>query len=252
MRSQPAYRQDMSAQSLDSEIIVRPRLKVCCIANLDEARLAVRYGAAALGLVSAMPSGPGPIEEEQIAAITPHVPPGVATFLLTCQQSAGAIIAQQRRTGANTIQLCDEIPLADYAKLRNAMPGIAIVQVIHVTGPAAVDQAVRVAPHVNALLLDSGNPNLAVKELGGTGRVHDWATSARIVQSAPRPVFLAGGLTSENVGRAIREVRPFGLDLCSGLRTHGKLDEAKLAAFVRAIDEAMALLPPLPTGRGPG
>ena len=214
---------------------MNPRVKICCIASVEEANLAVRYGASAVGLVSAMPSGPGPIDEELIARITPHVPPGVATFLLTCLQEADAIIAQQRRTGANTIQLCDRVSHADYARLRAAMPGIAIVQVIHVSGPESVEEAIRVAPHVNALLLDSGNQALAVKELGGTGRVHDWSLSARIVKSVPRPVYLAGGLNAGNLAEAIRRVRPFGVDVCSGLRTDGELDEAKVSAFFAAI-----------------
>ena len=218
--------------------MTRPRVKICCIASVEEAALAVRYGAAAIGLVSAMPSGPGPIDEGLIAEIAPTVPPGVATFLLTCQRDAAKIIEQQRRTRANTIQLCDSIEASAYGKLREAMPGIAIVQVIHVQDASAVEEAVAAAPHVNALLLDSGRPKAAVRELGGTGRVHDWTISAELVRRvAPCPVFLAGGLRPDNVAEAVRRVRPYGLDVCSGLRTDGKLYERKLAAFFEAIAE---------------
>ena len=213
----------------------RTRVKICCIASVDEAQLAVRHGASAVGLVSAMPSGPGPIPEEKIAEIAPKVPPGVATFLLTCLDDPDAIIVQQRRTRVNTIQLCDRIRHTDYAKLHAAMPGVALVQVIHVTGRESVEEALKVAPHVDALLLDSGNQSLAIKELGGTGRVHDWSLSARIVKSVPRPVYLAGGLKPDNVAEAIARVRPFGVDVCSGLRTNGALDESKVAAFFEAI-----------------
>ena len=136
---------------------MRVRVKICCIANVEEAQVAIRHGASAVGLVSAMPSGPGPIAEEKIAEIVPHVPPGVATFLLTCLDNANAIIAQQRRTRVNTIQLCDRIARADYATLRAAMPGVSLVQVIHVSGEESLEEAIRVAPHVDALLLDSGN-----------------------------------------------------------------------------------------------
>ena len=214
---------------------MRPRFKVCCIASVEELRLAVRYGASAVGLVSAMPSGPGTIDEAMIAEIASYVPPGVASFLLTCLQDCEAIIAQQRRTRANTIQLCDRIERADYAALRAAMPGVGIVQVIHVRDEESVAEALAVAPHVDALLLDSGNQSLAVKELGGTGRVHDWDLSERIVRSVPRPVYLAGGLGPQNVADAIRKVHPFGVDVCSGLRTAGRLDEGKLSAFVQAM-----------------
>lgn len=212
-----------------------PRVKICCIASVAEAHLAVRYGASAVGLVSAMPSGAGVIPEEHIPAIAATVPPAVASFLLTSLQDVDAIVAQQRRCQTNTIQLCDLLAAGRHQALRTALPGIALVQVIHVTGPEALDQALAVAPHVHGLLLDSGNPALVVKELGGTGRVHDWGISAQIRERAPVPVFLAGGLTPANVTDAIRQVRPFGVDVCSGLRSGGRLDEAKLGRFFAGV-----------------
>lgn len=210
------------------------RIKVCCIGSVAEARLAIECGAAALGLVSAMPSGPGVIPWELIAEIAAAVPPPVATFLLTCSQDAEEIVAQQRRCGTSVVQICDRLERGTYAGVRRALPGIRLVQVIHVGDASSVAEAQAVAPYVDALLLDSGNQSLAVKELGGTGRVHDWSVSARIRETAGVPVFLAGGLRAENVGEAIRAVDPFALDVCSGVRTSGVLDEAKLRAFVRA------------------
>ncbi len=156
---------------------INPRVKICCIASTEEASLAIRYGASAVGLVSAMPSGPGPISEELIAEIAKTIPPPIASFLLTSRKDVRSIIAQQRKCATNTIQLCDAIDDATYEELRDAMPGVALVQVIHVLGPESVDEALRVAPRVNALLLDSGNPALPVKVLGGTGRPHDWKIS---------------------------------------------------------------------------
>ena len=214
---------------------MQPRIKICCIASVAEAQLAIRHGASALGLVSAMPSGPGPIDEELIAAIAAQIPPPIATFLLTSLQDADAVIEQQRRCGCNTLQLVDAFPIHGYAKLRRALPGVRVVQVIHVLDEASVVEAVAVAPHVDALLLDSGNPALAVKELGGTGRTHDWELSRQIVAAVARPVFLAGGLHAENVAAAIRAVRPFGIDVCSGVRTAGALDPTRLAAFMQAV-----------------
>lgn len=216
----------------------RPRVKICCIATVDEARMAVRYGASALGLVSEMPSGPGVIAEATIAEIASRVPPGVGSFLLTCRQHAPGIIEQQRRCGTNTIQLCDALAVADYAVLRAALPGIALVQVIHVTGPESVDEATELAPYVDGLLLDSGNPKLKVKELGGTGRVHNWTLSRAIRESVSIPVYLAGGLRPDNVAAALEQVGPFGLDLCSGVRTDGRLDETKLGQFFDSVEAA--------------
>ena len=197
--------------------------------------MAIEHGASAIGLVSAMPSGPGPIAEELIAEIAAPVPPGVASFLLTCKQDVASIIDQQRRTRVNTIQICDRLVDGTYEDLRQALPGISLVQVIHVTGPEAVHEALAISSHVDAILLDSGNQSLKVKELGGTGRTHDWALSRAIRESVEVPVYLAGGLKPENVAEAIRAVGPFGVDVCSGLRTDGRLDEVKLKSFFAAI-----------------
>jgi phosphoribosylanthranilate isomerase len=217
---------------------VIPRIKICCIASVDEANLAIDAGASALGLVSRMPSGPGVIDEETIAKIAARVPPPIATFLLTCEENADAIVAQQRRCRTNTIQLCDRVAPGTYRALRDALRGIALVQVVHVTGEESLDEAMRAAEDVDAILLDSGNQSLAVKELGGTGRTHDWTISARIRESIRVPLFLAGGLNATNVAEAVRTVRPFGLDLCSSVRTGGKLDAEKLRAFVAAVTSA--------------
>jgi phosphoribosylanthranilate isomerase len=210
-------------------------VKICCIADAEEARMAIRHGASALGLVSEMPSGPGVIPEATIAEIARHVPPPIATFLLTCKETAARIIAQQQRCLVNTIQLCDRVPAHVYDELRRALPGVRLVQVIHVAGPESLDEARTVCGKVDALLLDSGNQNLPIKELGGTGRRHDWTISRAIVQAASVPVFLAGGLNADNVAEAIETVRPFGLDVCSGVRTGGRLDEEKLQRFFAGV-----------------
>jgi phosphoribosylanthranilate isomerase len=217
------------------DAVSTPRIKICCIASVEEARAAIRAGASALGLVSSMPSGPGVISESLIAEIAAAVPPPIATFLLTCGQDAGDIISQQRRCRTNTVQLCDRLTSGSYADLRGAMPGVSLVQVIHVTSEESLEEALSVAPHVDALLLDSGNQSLLVKELGGTGRVHDWSVSRRIREQVRIPIFLAGGLRPENVREAIQQVGPFGLDLCSGVRTAGRLDEEKLGRFFARI-----------------
>lgn len=215
-----------------------PRIKVCCICSLEEAWLAIACGASALGLVSEMPSGPGVISEDQILEIATRVPPGVSSFLLTSKQDPDAIIAQQRRTRVNTIQICDRLESGSHAELHRALPGILLVQVIHVNGMDSVEEAVAIAPHIDALLLDSGSPSLPVKQLGGTGQRHDWNLSRRIREAVDVPIFLAGGLTASNVREAIRQVGPFGLDLCTGVRSEGRLDIEKLDEFFRQVRAA--------------
>jgi phosphoribosylanthranilate isomerase len=205
------------------------------MASIEEAWLAIGYGASAVGLVSAMPSGPGPIPEDLIAEIATAIPPAIGSFLLTSHQEVGAIIDQQRRLRVNTLQICDRLVHGTHDDLRRELPGVALVQVIHVSGPESVDEAVAVAPFVDGILLDSGNQSLPVKELGGTGRTHDWSLSRRIREAIDVPLFLAGGLKGDNVAEAIRAVGPYGVDVCSGLRNAGRLDEAKLGEFFAAI-----------------
>ena len=220
-----------------------PVIKVCCIASVEEARVAIAAGAHALGLVSAMPSGPGVIGDDRIAEIAAEVAAEgaatgapVQTFLLTSRQTAAGIIEQHRRCRTTTLQLVDHVALDELARLRDALPAVRLVQVIHVTGEASLDEAVEVAPWVDAILLDSGNPAAAVKELGGTGRVHDWRSSRRIRDAVhPLPLFLAGGLSADNVAEAIRTVQPLGLDLCSSVRRDGRLDAERLGAFMAAV-----------------
>jgi len=212
------------------------RIKICCIASVEEAWTAIDHGASAVGLVSEMPSGPGVIPEPLIAEIAAALPPAVGSFLLTSRQDAAAIIAQQRRCRVNSVQICDRLQSGTFQDLRDALPGISIVQVVHVRDERSLGEALRVAPHVDGILLDSGSAALPTKELGGTGRTHDWALSREIRDRAGVPVFLAGGLNSENVADAIRQVRPFGVDVCSSVRTDGRLDPVKLAAFFEAVE----------------
>jgi phosphoribosylanthranilate isomerase len=216
-----------------------PRVKICCIRSVEEAALAIECGASALGLVSDMPSGPGVISDEQVAEIAATVPPAIGTFLLTSRQRVADIIEQQRFCRTNAIQICDHLTHGTHHDLEHALPGISLVQVVHVTGPESVEEAARAAPHVDAILLDSGNQELAVKELGGTGRTHDWTLSCVIRERIGIPLFLAGGLTPENVAQAIEEVGPFGLDVCSGVRTDGKLDATKLRRFFAAVTKRL-------------
>jgi len=213
------------------------QVKICCISSLAEAQLAIKYGANILGLVGPMPSGPGIITDELISEIAQSVPSEIETFLLTSETSAEKIIAHHQKVKTTAIQIVDRISIESYVILRQALPQIKLVQVIHVLDEESVEEAIQMAPLVDYILLDSGNPNLAVKELGGTGRVHNWALSRQIRAAIKKPLFLAGGLKAENVQEAIGAVRPYGIDLCSGVRTGGKMDEQKLKLFFKKLNE---------------
>lgn len=213
----------------------RIRIKICCIANLEEAQMAVAYGADAVGLVSKMPSGPGVIPESEIKSIAARLPPPISRFLLTSERSVRNVVIQQELVRVDSIQLVDQWSLPDLKQLRESLPGIRVVQVVHVRDERSISEAACYSPFVDALLLDSGILKGDKKELGGTGRVHDWGISRKIVESSNIPVFLAGGLRPENIAEALTLVRPYGVDLCSGVRTKGRLDESQLRAFVAAV-----------------
>lgn len=202
------------------------KIKICCIASKEEAHNAISAGADALGLVSAMPSGPGVIDEQTIKEIAESVPEEIKTFLLTCLTDFHEIIAQIKRCGTNTVQLVDDVDINCYKKIKDLFPQVDIVQVLHVTGLETIEKAIKLPQEVDAILLDSGNPNLAVKELGGTGRVHN---------TVNKPVYLAGGLNPDNVLEAINKVKPYGVDICSGIRTNGELDILKLKLYIDRI-----------------
>lgn len=216
--------------------MIRTRVKICCMASPEEARLAVAAGADALGLVGPMPSGAGVIDLAQASEIAAVITAPVARFLLTSATTAEAIAREVIEADVDTVQLVVHIAPAEHERLGDLLPaGVRRVQVIHVEGLEALELIDAYAPHTDAFLLDSGRPSLATPEFGGTGRTHDWSVSAEFVKRAPKPVFLAGGLNAGNVGAAIARVRPYGVDICSGVRTDGRLDEAKLKAFMAAV-----------------
>jgi phosphoribosylanthranilate isomerase len=216
--------------------MTKTRVKICCISSKEEAQLAIKWGASALGLVANMPSGPGVISDKLITEISKIVPPPISTFLLTSETKAEKIVEHYKQVNTTTIQLVDELEERQYQQIRKQLPHVKLVQVIHVIDNKSIDEAIEISEYVDAILLDSGNPNLSVKELGGTGKTHNWELSKKIRENISVPLFLAGGINANNVKQAIDMVQPFAIDLCSSVRTNGKLDETKLAAFFAQVN----------------
>ncbi len=210
---------------------MNPKIKICCIKTIEEAKIAIKYGANAIGLVSEMPSGPGIISESKILEITNSIPHEIDTFLLTSKTSLNEIKEQHDRIKTKTIQLVDYLDEVELSLIKSIFPRIKIIQVVHVVDHSSIQDAIRFSSYVDGILLDSGNPHESIKILGGTGKTHNWEISKRIVESIDIPVYLAGGLHSKNIIEALEIVQPFGIDVCSGVRTNGQLDERKLAAF---------------------
>jgi len=211
------------------------KVKICCISSIEEAALAIGYGAAAIGLVGRMPSGPGIITDELINSIAKTVIPPIDSFLLTSETTAEAIIAHHNKVNTTTIQMVDALSGREYHKIREAIPHVKLVQVIHVLDEKAVQEAIEIAEWVDAILLDSGNPNLSTKVLGGTGKTHNWDLSKKIRENISIPTYLAGGINKDNIRMAIDHVQPYGIDLCSSVRTNGQLDERKLEELFKAL-----------------
>jgi len=212
-----------------------PRVKICCISSLEEAWTAIDHGASALGLVSEMPSGPGVIPEALIAKITRRISPFVSSVLLTSKRRPSEIIEQHNRCRTNTIQICDDLNPDGLDEITRALPGIDIIRVIHVKGEDTIVEAEAVSPYVDGILLDSGRKGGSMVELGGTGRTHNWDISRRIVEAVEVPVIFAGGLNSLNVAESIKQVQPYAVDVCSGVRTGGSLDSGKLQSFMSRV-----------------
>ncbi len=221
-------------------MILQPRVKICCISSKEEAALAIGHGAHILGFVAEQPSGPGIVDDDTIRDIVRDVPSGVSTFLLTSRIAAAEIADHVAYCCTDSVQLVQHIDVAAHEKLDQMLPpNIRRIQVIHVQDETALDLIDLYTPFVDAYLLDSGRPTATIAEFGGTGRTHDWAISAKFVARSTRPVFLAGGLNAGNIANAIRQVRPYGLDLCSGVRTEDRLCEKKLADYFSAVRAAL-------------
>ena len=213
------------------------RFKVCCIKSVEEATLAIQHGASILGLVGQMPSGPGPISIDLIKEIAAHVKGDVVTWILSSKTKAQELIDEYQYVQTDGIQLVDEVRENDCKQLKERFPDLYLVQVRHVEKRSSAATLASVNRYIDAILLDSGSPNNEIKILGGTGNVHDWHISESIVALAKVPVFLAGGLNPSNAVNAIELVKPYGLDVCSGLRSNDKLDVLKLHNWSRRLDD---------------
>lgn len=210
-------------------------LKICCIQSLDEARLAIREGATHIGLLPESTGGDRAIPEARVLAIAAATRDAAASVMVTQERDVVALCAQHARCGTSAIQLARPLAPEAYAALRAAVGSVSLIQSVHVDGPSAVAVARTLMPHVDVLLLDSGRADGSPAELGNTGRVHDWQISRAIVEASSRPVLLAGGVGPDNVAEALRVVGPAGVDICSGVRTSGHLDEDRLRAVRAAL-----------------
>ncbi|MCO4771258.1 MAG: phosphoribosylanthranilate isomerase [Deltaproteobacteria bacterium] len=216
----------------------RPRIKICCISSEQEVAIAVAGGADLLGFVAPPLGGLGVIPVERIAELISLVPPGCVAVLLTGLTGFEDIANQVRLARPDGVQLVRSTTPETRRALREAFPGLRLLQVVHVHGEDAIDDALAAQEHSHGLVLDSAVLGGPTEQLGATGTTHDWSISARVVAAVDVPVYLAGGLSAANAAQARRVVGSFGLDLCSSVRTQGRLDQDKVSAFVAAAQSA--------------
>jgi phosphoribosylanthranilate isomerase len=214
-------------------------VKICGIQSFEEARAALGCGATALGfLVGLTHKAEDGIDATTAHGIVRHLPAGAEAVLVTHLRDPGRVAELAAFVGTRAIQVHDDMAVPDLRRLRAlAPPGVRLLKAVHVTGEDALGHALGYAAVADALVLDSRTAD----RLGGTGRTHDWAISARVVAAvAPLPVYLAGGLRPENVAAAVARVRPAGVDANSGVEDEsGRKDPAKMREFVA---RAMAAL----------
>ena len=202
-------------------------MKLCGLSREEDVDAAVEAGADALGFIVGFPKSPRNQTLENAAELRERVPPFVSSVLVT---TIGVVRMQSTRIARmapESIQLYGY--QRDPIKLRRRL-GIPLIRPIHME-PSQVENVMSLAEGYDAIIIDTHDPALA----GGTGRTSDWG-SCRVVRErvAPLPMVLSGGLTPDNVGEAIRAVRPYAVDVSSGVESSpGRKDRAKMSEFVR-------------------
>lgn len=207
------------------------RVKICGIRTFEEARECIAAGADALGFHVELEHSKCPIGAATTASIISHVPPFVASVIVTTVIEPKALIRIARATGANTLQLQGEVSADTVRAVKAVSPYLKVYAVVHVFGTDAIEAA-RKIEGVDAIILDSADKTSGAR--GGTGKTHDWNISKKIVESLSIPVVLAGGLNPDNVAEAVRLVKPYAVDVETGVSNP---DHTKNAEKVRLFVE---------------
>ncbi len=213
------------------------KTELCGIRNEEDLRIALDADPDAIGLlVGRRHASNDFISVETARALCALLPPFVQPILITHLSEPDEILDIFRAIGPMTIQLHGETTPQQAAILRKELaPSVKIMKSVWLSQTNGYAELSAYLPHVDAFFIDSRNPE--TDQVGGTGLLNDWDLAARFVQESPVPVMLAGGLSPENVADAIRKVRPYGVDVNSGLRAlddRTKIDPARCRAFVRA------------------
>ena len=210
------------------------RVKICGVTTPADAALAARLGADAIGvLVGLLHPSEDELDPERAAGIVAALPPFVVGTLVTHRTELDELRRLCRLVRPHVVQLHGGIPRDDVSALRREFPTVRLVGCVHVDGERTLEDARRAAAHVDAILLDTKTAT----RIGGTGVTHDWSISRRVREALPTtPIILAGGLTPDNVARAIGVVRPYAVDVNSGVSARRGVKSAELIeGFISAV-----------------
>jgi len=189
------------------------KVQIYTMQTPDEARAVARLGVDHIGVTPADRGLPGEVDVATARAICDAVGDAAVKVALSVETDLGAIEAMVHAVRPDVLHLCGPagaVPPDAVQVLRERLPGVGLMQAISVAGPEAVEMALAYQAVADMLILDTQAPGIA--GIGASGATHDWALSREIVRQVRVPVVLAGGLSPENVGAAIRAVRPWGVD----------------------------------------
>jgi phosphoribosylanthranilate isomerase len=205
------------------------RAKICGIRDAGARDVAVAAGADAVGFVVEISRSKRSIDRGEARGLIQGLPPFVSSVIVVEPQSAAEAANLALDTGADVIQINDSLSFEDMATLKNMVPARLVATVP--ASPGGLNHARQMTRVADALLIDSFEGG----KLGGTGTVHDWNLSSDLVRNVDVPLILAGGLDPENVAEAIEKVRPYAVDVSSGVETDGAKDPEKIKAFLKEV-----------------
>jgi phosphoribosylanthranilate isomerase len=214
-------------------------IKICGNTNLEDARFAAECGAQAVGFVFA-PS-PRRVEADLVRRITEHLPPQLEKYGVFVDAGFDEVVSTVNAGGLTGVQLHRTSDPLLPARLRQHFAArIVIMRVVHFMSPDFEQQWNELSRGEDTVLVDSSTP----RAIGGTGTSFDWNKARSFLRGAPHVRWVAaGGLAPENVKQAIQTLRPWGVDVVSGVEsTPGKKDPARVLAFIRSAQEAAAEL----------
>lgn len=213
------------------------RVKICGIKNVEDALKSVEYGADAIGvLVGQEHNSKDFISIKTAKKIIESLPPLVSSVLVTHINNSEEISHMIKTIGVTTVQLHSDIDIQGIEKIKFNCPNVKIIKLVHVIDEKSMQQVDFFANSSDAILLDTINN--VTDQVGGTGKTHNWEIDRKIVEHTNAKIIIAGGLNPNNIKEAIHKIKPYGVDVNTGVQNkNGLKDYEKLKEFIRNAKE---------------